>query len=47
VRIVRRPGDTDLRITPGGLLGERLVNSFGLAREIRRILGNAHGLAAR
>ncbi len=47
VRIVRRPRDTDLRITPGGLLGERLVNTFGLAREMRRVLRNAPSLTLR
>lgn len=47
VRIIPRAGATDLRITPGGVLGDLLVNILGVAREVRNALLNAPGLDVR
>lgn len=44
VRIIHRAGQTDLRIIPGGLLGDLLMNTFGVAREVRHALRDAPGL---
>jgi hypothetical protein len=41
VRIIPRPGRTDLRITPGGVLGDLIMNTLGVARQIRHTLLNA------
>ena len=38
VRIDRRAGQTRIRVTPAGLFGVRLVNTFGIARKARRAL---------
>jgi len=32
------PGGTDVRISPGGLGWETIVNSFGITRKVRRVL---------
>jgi hypothetical protein len=47
VTITPQGGQTELRIRPGGITIDRLVNIFGIAREIRRALANAPGLSAR
>jgi hypothetical protein len=47
VRIIPRAGRTDLRITPAGLLGDLLMNTVGIAREVRQALLNAPGLDVR
>jgi hypothetical protein len=47
VRITRRAGRTDIRITPGGVAGDLLMNTFGIAREVRRALLEAPGLGPR
>ncbi len=44
VRIIRRPGQTDIRVTPGGLLGDLLMNTLGIAPKVRRVLRDAPGL---
>ncbi len=41
VRVIPRAGRTDLRITPGGLLGDLLMNTFGIARHVRQTLLDA------
>jgi hypothetical protein len=47
VTITQRDGQTDLRISPGGLTADLLVNTFGIARKIRRVLASSPGLSAR
>jgi hypothetical protein len=44
VTITRGDGHTDIRITPGGVAGDLLMNTFGIAREVRRVLREAPGL---
>lgn len=46
VTISRYPGGTQLRISPGGLGWEVLVNSLGIVRTVRRVLVKASGLIA-
>ena len=41
-----RPGSTDLRVTPSGVLGDLLMNTFGIARQVRQALLDAPGLQA-
>jgi hypothetical protein len=40
VRIIRHSGQTDIRVTPGGLL----INTIGIAAKIRRVLRDARDL---
>ena len=40
VRIIRHSGQTDIRVTPGGLL----INTLGIAAKIRRVLRDARDL---
>jgi hypothetical protein len=47
VTITPRGGQTELRIRPGGVTIDRLVNTFGIAREIRRALANSPSLSER
>jgi hypothetical protein len=47
VRIIPRDGRTDLRITPGGVLGDLLMNTLGVARDVRQTLLDAPGLGVR
>lgn len=47
VRVVPGPGRTELRITPGGVLGDLLMNALGVARQVRQALINAPGLDVR
>jgi hypothetical protein len=47
VKIIPRAGRTDLKITPGGVLGDLLMNTLGVAREVRQALLNAASLDAR
>jgi hypothetical protein len=47
VTISPRGGQTELRISPGGITLDRLVNTFGVAREVRRVLASSLGLSAR
>ncbi len=44
VRIIRRPRQTDIRVTPGGLLGDLLMNTLGIAPRVRRVLRDAPSL---
>lgn len=44
VTIIRRTGHTDIRITPGGVAGDLLMNTVGIARKIRRVLLDAPGI---
>lgn len=44
VTIIRRTGHTDIRITPGGVAGDLLMNTLGIARKIRRVLLDAPGI---
>jgi hypothetical protein len=44
VTITPQGGQTALRIRPGGITLYRLVNTFGIAREIRKTLANSPGL---
>lgn len=46
VTIIPRGGRTDLRITPGGVSGDLLVNTLGIARRVRQALLNAPHLNA-
>jgi hypothetical protein len=45
VTIIPQGGRTELRIRPGGITFYRLVNTFGIAREIRRALASSPGLS--
>jgi hypothetical protein len=47
VTIIPQGGQTELRIRPGGVTIDRLVNTFGIAREVRRALANSPSLSGR
>ena len=47
LKIIPQGGRTDLRITPAGLLGDLLMNSLGVARDVRQALLNAPDLDVR
>jgi hypothetical protein len=47
VTITPRDGRTELRIRPGGFTLSLLVNTFGIAREVRRVLASAPSLTGR
>ncbi len=47
VTILPRGGHTELRISPGGVTLDLLVNTFGVAREVRRVLASSPSLSAR
>jgi hypothetical protein len=47
VTLVPRDGRTELRISPGGLAGDLLMNTFGIARTIQRVLASSPILSAR
>jgi hypothetical protein len=47
VTIIRRSGHADIRVIPGGVLGDLLMNTFGIARKVRQALLDAPGLHAR
>jgi hypothetical protein len=44
VKLTHRSGRTDIRISPGGVLSQLVVNTFGIARKARRVLLDAPGL---
>jgi hypothetical protein len=46
VTIIRQADRTDIRITPGGIAGDLLMNTLGIAREIRHVLLHAPGIGA-
>jgi hypothetical protein len=41
VTITRRNGQSIIRITPGGVAGELIMNTFGIARHVQRVLANS------
>ncbi len=41
VKIVRKAGQTQLRIMPGGLSWDIVLNSLGIARKVRKVLAAA------
>jgi hypothetical protein len=41
VTLTRRPGQTVIRIRPGGTSSEFPVNALGIARKIRQVLASA------
>ncbi len=47
VTITPRDGQTELRISPGGVTWDLLLNTFGVARKIRRVLASSPSLSAR
>jgi hypothetical protein len=46
VTIISRDGETRLRISPGGISADLIVNTFGVAREVRNVLASLHGRSA-
>ncbi len=46
VTITPRGGQTELRISAGGLSWDWLLNTFGVARKVQRVLADAPGLSA-
>jgi hypothetical protein len=47
VTITPRGGQTELRISPGGVTWDLVLNTFGVARKIRRVLASSPSLSAR
>jgi hypothetical protein len=47
VTITSRGGQTELRISPGGITWDLLLNTFGVARKVRKVLESSPSLAAR
>ena len=47
VTITPRGGQTELRISPGGVTWDLVYNAFGVARKIRGVLANSPSLSAR
>jgi hypothetical protein len=47
VTITPRGGQTKLRIRPGGITVTLVLNTFGIAREVRRVLATSANLSAR
>jgi hypothetical protein len=47
VTITPRGGQTELRVSPGGVTWSLVFNTFGLARKIRGVLASSPGLSAR
>jgi hypothetical protein len=46
VTITPRGGQTELRISPGGVTWKLLLNTFGIARKIRGVLASSPSLSA-
>jgi hypothetical protein len=46
VTVIHRADRTDIRITPGGVAGDLVMNTLGIARRIRHVLLAAPGLGA-
>lgn len=44
VTIIHQPGQTNIHVTPAGVLGDLLVNTLGIARTVHRVLSDAPGL---
>jgi hypothetical protein len=47
VTIAPHGGQTELRISPGGVTWDLVFNTLGVARKIRAVLANSPGLLAR
>jgi hypothetical protein len=47
VTITPRGGQTELRISPGGVTWDLALNTFGVARKVRGVLVSSLGLSAR
>jgi hypothetical protein len=47
VTITPRGGQTELRISPGGVTWDLVFNTVGVARKIRGVLERSRGLSAR
>jgi hypothetical protein len=47
VTITRRGGQTELRISPGGVTWDLVMNTFGVARKVRGVLTSSLSLSAR
>jgi len=47
VTITPRGGRTELRISPGGMTWDLLINTLGVARKVRRVLANSPTPSAR
>jgi hypothetical protein len=47
VTITPRGGQTELRISAGGLTWDLLMNTLGVARKVKQVLTSAPSLAAR
>jgi hypothetical protein len=47
VTIISKAGRTQLRISPGGITWDRLLNTFGIARKVHRVLASSANLSAR
>jgi hypothetical protein len=47
VTITPRGGQTELRISPGGLTWDLIYNTLGVGRKIREVLTSSPGLSAR
>jgi hypothetical protein len=47
VTITPRDGQTELRISPGGVTWDLVYNTFGVARKIRGVLTSSPSLSAR
>jgi hypothetical protein len=41
VTIIPRGGQTELRISPGGISLDLIVNTFGIARKVRGVLASS------
>lgn len=46
VRIIPKSEHTDFRVTPGGVLGDLVMNVLGIARNVHHVLSRAPGLGA-
>jgi hypothetical protein len=38
VTLIPRGGQTELRISPGGLIGDLVMNTFGIAQKVKQVL---------
>ena len=47
VTITPRGGQTELRISPGGISWDWVLNTFGIARKVQRALASAPALSPR
>jgi hypothetical protein len=47
VTITPQDGQTKLQIRPGGITWDLVLNTFGVARKVRRVLASSPGLSGR